>query len=104
MRAPRRCQKCRNLVPCPVHPRGWASNKTTVPVNWDSLRNAVAVRDGRRCQMCGSTERLEVDHIIERADGGCADCLSNLRFLCHDHHLAKTYEARNLRRQGRGRR
>jgi 5-methylcytosine-specific restriction protein A len=104
-KAPGRCGRdgCRNLNPCPIHPRGWASakDKHPLPTNWVSLRLAVAMRDGKRCAVCGSKDSLELDHIRERSDGGSND-LSNLRFLCKKHHLEKTYEAARIRRRSHG--
>ena len=49
---------------------------------WNALRARVLARDGNRCVMCGSTDRLQVDHIVERDDGGtdasttCRRCAS----------------------------
>ncbi len=40
------------------------------------------------CVWCGSSERLEVDHIIRYADGG-SNHPSNLRLLCHDCHTSR---------------
>ncbi|WP_090937299.1 HNH endonuclease [Nonomuraea jiangxiensis] len=37
-------------------------------------------------QLCGSVERLEVDHIDDPTDHD----LSNLRALCHEHHKLRT--------------
>jgi len=47
---------------------------------WRKIRQTVINRDGC-CQMCGSEERLSVDHIIPRVLGG-NDSLSNLQCLC----------------------
>ena len=41
-------------------------------------RRAVFARDGFRCQYCGTSGRLTVDHVVPRTDGGC-DELPNLR-------------------------
>lgn len=50
---------------------------------WIPLRVRVAVmtRDGWRCQFCGATERLELDHITPFSLGG-EDFEDNLRTLC----------------------
>jgi 5-methylcytosine-specific restriction endonuclease McrA len=47
---------------------------------WRKIRQSVINRDGC-CQMCGTEERLSVDHIIPRKLGG-DDNLSNLQVLC----------------------
>lgn len=51
----------------------------------ETFRNAVFSRDGHRCVMCGSTEKLDAHHIIERRiwdDGGYY--LDNGATLCDD--------------------
>ena len=47
---------------------------------WRRIRQTVINRDGC-CQMCGTEERLSVDHIVPRSLGG-DDSLSNLQVLC----------------------
>jgi 5-methylcytosine-specific restriction endonuclease McrA len=47
---------------------------------WRRIREQVIRRDGC-CQMCGTEERLSVDHIVPRTLGG-DDSLSNLQVLC----------------------
>lgn len=54
------------------------------------------------CARCGSTERLILDHIVERKDGGPDFDPSNLEWLCHAHHQAKTAAARARRARGEG--
>lgn len=51
-------------------------------------KEQVLERDGHACVWCGSTEWLEVDHIVRYADGGTHD-LDNLRTLCHDCHAKR---------------
>ena len=41
------------------------------------------------CAICGSMERLELDHIIPYSQGGRAE-KNNLRWLCHKCHWKKT--------------
>ena len=55
------------------------------------VRRAVWERDQARCQwrmdgggICGSTHRLELDHVLPRAKGG-PSTLANLRILCERH-------------------
>jgi 5-methylcytosine-specific restriction endonuclease McrA len=38
------------------------------------------------CAICGSTEGLEVHHVIPARDGG-PTTTENLVVLCHDHHI-----------------
>jgi 5-methylcytosine-specific restriction endonuclease McrA len=47
--------------------------------------------------MCGSTNRLRVDHITEVSDGGDLYDDSNLQTLCDVHDGEKTAIARRLR-------
>ena len=46
------------------------------------LRFAIYKRDNYRCKKCGSTENLEIDHIIPISKGG-KSTYSNLQTLCH---------------------
>jgi hypothetical protein len=55
------------------------------------VKRAVWTRDGGRCQwpldsggICGSTLRLEFDHVVPRARGGASD-VDGLRLLCRFH-------------------
>ncbi|RKY88597.1 hypothetical protein DRQ09_02640 [candidate division KSB1 bacterium] len=48
------CTRCRNY---PVVP-GYDNKK------WSQIRNEILKRDGYKCMMCGSKERLEIHHII----------------------------------------
>ena len=48
---------------------------------WRKLRERILARDGNTCQICQSTENLQVDHIISRVDGG-QNNESNLQVLC----------------------
>jgi len=54
-----------------------------VPTSW---ADAVKRRDGYRCVVCGSGDRVQADHIVPRARGG-AHTVENGRTLCHRHHL-----------------
>lgn len=57
--------------------------KRTHPLS-KSRRARVIARDGA-CVWCGSTDSLEVDHIIRYIDGGTNE-MTNLRTLCHSCH------------------
>lgn len=70
-----------------------AYDRTTTP-RWKRLRKAVKERDEYRCVRCNRSAedgfKLEVDHIIEYADGG-EDEMYNLQTLCRDYcHQEKT--------------
>lgn len=69
----------RPVVPVPPPRRGLLDIPT-------ATRQAVLERDGA-CVLCGSTERLEVDHIVPRSEGG-GHGLENLRALCAECHRA----------------
>jgi 5-methylcytosine-specific restriction protein A len=70
---------------------------------WQAAK-AAKRREGRRwCVRCGSTDRLILDHIIERKDGGPDFDPRNLQWLCHAHHQAKTATARGDRAKGQAR-
>jgi 5-methylcytosine-specific restriction endonuclease McrA len=54
-----------------------------------ALRNEVYRRWGRRCVYCGSTIRVEVDHVRPKAAGGLP-VLENLLPLCFEHNRVKS--------------
>ena len=60
---------------------------------WGEARRAAIKRDGG-CVRCGSSDRLEVNHIVPRNGQGyaigCWNHLDNLETLCHAHHLEVT--------------
>lgn len=47
----------------------------------DAAYEFVYARDGKRCRYCGSTDRLSIDHLIPRCQGG-TDHESNLVVAC----------------------
>ena len=53
-----------------------------------STRLAVFERDGNACVRCGSTDRLEADHILPQSAGG-PHIIENLRTLCKSCNAAR---------------
>lgn len=69
---------------------GWGSGRGGRP--WRRKRALILVRDEYTCQACGTvTLDLEVDHIINVAQGGTDD-EANLQALCVPCHKLKTAE------------
>ena len=63
--------------------------------HWSKVRLQVLDRDSWRCQKCGKTGRLEVDHIKPLEDGGEMYDESNLQSLCRSPcHFDKTRRER----------
>jgi 5-methylcytosine-specific restriction endonuclease McrA len=56
---------------------------------WAWLRREILKRDQSRCQICGSTTNLQVDHITPISKGG-SNSPRNLWTLCADCHTRKT--------------
>lgn len=52
------------------------------------LRGRVMQRDGDQCQTCGSTDELQIDHIMPISKGGSSD-IENLQVLCRSCNSAK---------------
>lgn len=79
------------LEPSPVqqiHQTQWGSGRGGRP--WRRIRERILLRDQYTCRCCGGvTHELEVDHIINVAEGGSDDD-SNLQSLCVPCHQAKT--------------
>jgi 5-methylcytosine-specific restriction endonuclease McrA len=70
--------------------------------DWGAIRRRILLRDDYRCVLCGNRDPnkgplLQVDHIVELADGGAWGDEANLRTLCLPCHKAKTKEARRAR-------
>jgi 5-methylcytosine-specific restriction endonuclease McrA len=64
----------------------------------ESTKKAVKRINSNQCVICGSTYKLEVDHMRALQNGGTND-LSNLATLCDDCHLIKTKYDNSLRRK-----
>jgi 5-methylcytosine-specific restriction endonuclease McrA len=91
---------------------GWngSSRRETLPPDWPQIRSAVLERDHHQCQhvredtgrICGLLA-TDCDHIGDRTDHR----MSNLRALCHWHHLRRSgqqggrasQQARNARKK-----
>lgn len=78
---------------CATHRRevvGTGSRGSTS--TWRRLRAKALKRDGYRCtwveggKRCTATKQLKVHHIVHVNQGG-DDSLTNLRTLCHPHHV-----------------
>lgn len=58
---------------------------------WRRLRDKILARDLYTCQSCGRVGgQLEIDHIVNKAQGGTDD-ESNLQTLCKSCHQTKTH-------------
>jgi ATP-dependent helicase IRC3 len=62
----------------------------------NSVKQAVFRRDGQRCCCCGSSERLEADHIMPWYLGGAAE-LDQLQTLCRICNAEKAIKELNFR-------
>jgi hypothetical protein len=58
------------------------------PGDWDIVRRVIFERDGYACIYCGSTNRLEGDHILPLSRGG-SNAFENLATACKRCNLAK---------------
>lgn len=66
----------------------WGSGRGGRP--WRRKREAILIRDKYTCRVCGlTTKDLEVDHIINVAQGGTDDD-GNLQAICIPCHKTKT--------------
>lgn len=99
------CRYCKQPVP----PRRftWCSDACIrayrLETDWGLIRATIMDRDRYRCVLCGAADPdrgplLQVDHIVELADGGSFHDPANLRTLCIPCHKSKTWEARRARR------
>lgn len=53
---------------------------------WRAVARAHKLRAGMRCQLCGSTERLESHHVVYTHRGNEHLHPADLTCLCHEHH------------------
>lgn len=103
------CDLASCAKPLPRRRRRWCSdacaNAYTDAIygqhDWNLARHKAYLRD-QKCVTCGSTEKLEVNHIVPRNGAGygrgCHHHLENLETLCHSCHVKVTNEQRRLRR------
>ena len=54
------------------------------------VKIAVTLRDGGKCRVCGSKERLQYDHIYPWSLGGRSDDPNNIQLLCGYHDRLKS--------------
>lgn len=67
------------------------SRRVTRGPRWRAIRMAVLERDGFRCKSCGTSGRLEVDHIQPvRTNPELSYEVANLQVLCPSCHTRKT--------------
>ncbi len=52
------------------------------------------------CELCNEVQAVLVDHITERKDGGCVDCIDNLQSLCQLCHNRKSRDVNKARLSG----
>lgn len=74
-----------------------ARNRMLDPAKWQRVAAAYLSREPA-CVACGSTYRVQVDHITELADGGEMYDEENLQTLCETCHIQKSRQERKLRR------
>ncbi|MDP2363629.1 MAG: HNH endonuclease, partial [Ignavibacteria bacterium] len=66
----------------------WKGGKMTLRgKGWNSIKTQVKRRDNNICQECGSTEKLEVHHIVTYRNKKNFNKLTNLVTLCHNCHV-----------------
>ena len=91
-----RCLVCNGPLPKRAHKYCSREHAAEMLARYDytAMTAAVLKRDGHKCIMCGSTRRLEVDHIVPISDRGSVLDQDNCRTLCHQHHVEVTAEWR----------
>lgn len=94
-------RQCRERVPtghsrCKAHQRRGVRRSTTrpLPPNWKEIRARILERDDL-CVICTLNVSTNVDHIIDRFDGGTDDD-DNLQGTCQSCHSSKTARTRGF--------
>jgi len=59
--------------------------------SWWAVRKKVLARCKDKCTLCGSTDELEIHHIVSVRDGGTPE-LKNLTAVCFKCHRERKYE------------
>lgn len=67
-------------------------------MEWDEANQRLFVRAEGGCEICGRSDAIERHHRKRRTDGG--DRLSNVVWLCPDHHRYVTEHPSEARRYG----
>lgn len=67
------------------------SRKGLIKKNWELCRQIKFELVGRRCEICGESQGLQVDHCFSRNDKELFYEISNLTVLCESCHNHKTY-------------
>lgn len=110
------CDLCGSPLPLtksgvPAKNRRWCStscrNKFTKHHVWRWARREARRRDKYKCVKCGSSDRIEVNHIVPLVGkgykAGCSHHLDNLETNCKSCHQEVTNEQRRLRKEARAR-
>ena len=84
----RRAQNARRTNPQSITELGLRIpiGSRTIP---QDVKIAVSVRDGGKCQRCGSTKDLQYDHVIPYSMGG-DNSVENIQLLCRRCNAAKS--------------
>lgn len=60
--------------------------------NWRLCHDIVDARDGRKCIICGSRVKLQLDHCITRAKKSVFFETDGLNYLCSRCHTTKSFQ------------
>lgn len=113
VRAPIRCTQCRKMAThqgrCEDHQRkAWENKSANSEALTGRQRQTLKERQVRIHPICGVCDddrvaMLQLDHIVEIADGGHPTDPSNLWLLCKPCHKVKTKAAREARNEAKRR-